>query len=151
VSVLAMPLRPPAPRAGVRECLRLRPDPAELPLAREFADAAASRFGLDEEQRYDFKVATSEAVANAFEHGLPCWDGTIHLWAREEEDRLVVGVRNAGEFVFRPPPLDPLAERGRGLTLISHLVDEVALTRIGDHVVIELGKRRSPPEAPPSE
>jgi anti-sigma regulatory factor (Ser/Thr protein kinase) len=123
--------------------LRLVPDPAELPRARDFADDAAEGFGFTEAERYDFKLAASEAVANAFEHGLPCWDGTVHLWTREDEETLVFGVRNAGEFVFRPPPVDPLAERGRGLTLISNLVDELALTRVGDHVVVELGKRRA--------
>jgi anti-sigma regulatory factor (Ser/Thr protein kinase) len=138
-----MPLRPAAPRGGVRNCLRLRPDPAELPRARDFADDAAARFGFGPAERYDFKLAASEAVANAFEHGLPCWDGTIHLWTRHHEDALVFGVRNAGEFVFRLPPLDPLAERGRGLTLISSLVDELALMRVGDHVVVEMGKRRA--------
>jgi anti-sigma regulatory factor (Ser/Thr protein kinase) len=141
-----MPLQPPAPRAGVRDFLRLRPDPAELPRARAFADAAAGMFGLDSRGRHDFKLAASEAVANALEHGYPCWDGTIHLWTMEDEDGLVLGVRNAGEFIFRPPPSDPLAERGRGLILISQLVDMVALTRVGDHVVVELLKRR--PAAP---
>jgi anti-sigma regulatory factor (Ser/Thr protein kinase) len=140
-----MPLRPPAPRAGVRNCLRLRPDPADLTQARDFASDAASQFGLGHAERYDFTMAASEAVANALEHGLPCWDGTIHLWTREEEETLVLGVRNAGEFIFRPPPLDPLAERGRGLTMISKLVDELALMRVGDHVVVELLMRRPAP------
>jgi serine/threonine-protein kinase RsbW len=138
-----MPLRPPPPRAEARNCLRLRPDAAQLPLARDFAEEAGAEFGFGPRERHDFKLAASEAVANAMEHGLPCWDGTIHLWTREEEHTLVFGVRNAGEFVFRPPPTDPLAERGRGLTLISNLVDEVALTRVADHVVIEIGMRRA--------
>jgi anti-sigma regulatory factor (Ser/Thr protein kinase) len=127
--------------------MRLRPDPAELALARKFAAAAGSRFGLGDAQRYDFTMATSEAVANALEHGLPCWDGTIHLWTREEGETLVLAIRNAGEFVFKPPPLDPLAERGRGLTMMSKLVDEVALRRVGDHVVVELLMRRPPSDA----
>jgi anti-sigma regulatory factor (Ser/Thr protein kinase) len=123
--------------------LRISPDPAELPRARQFAATAAARFGLEPAERYDFMLAASEAVANAVEHGLPCWDGAIHLWTSEEEHGLTFGVRNGGEFVFRPPPRDPLAERGRGLVMITSLVDVASLTRVGDHVVLELLKRRN--------
>jgi anti-sigma regulatory factor (Ser/Thr protein kinase) len=122
--------------------LRLRHDPSELGRAREFADAAAARFGLGRADREDFKLATSEAVANAIEHGLPCWDGAIHLWTTERGGALTLGVRNGGEFAFKPPPTDPLAERGRGLILITELVDAVALSRIGNHIQLELSKER---------
>jgi anti-sigma regulatory factor (Ser/Thr protein kinase) len=143
MTVLAMPRPQSAPRPDVHCGLRLQPHESEVHRAREFADAAAVRFGLSEDERYDFRLAASEAAANAIEHGLPCWDGAIHLWTTEAENTLTFGVRNAGEFVFKPPPTDPLAERGRGLTVISRLVDVVELSRVGDHVVIELVMRRS--------
>jgi anti-sigma regulatory factor (Ser/Thr protein kinase) len=120
--------------------LRLVPLASELGRAREFADAAAARFGLTGRDRDGFKLAASEVVANAIEHGLPCGDGTIHLWTYEREGRLVFGVRNAGEFEFRPPPTDPLADRGRGLILIAELVDSVALSCTPGHVQMELTK-----------
>ena len=127
----------------VRHCgLRLRHDPAELKRARAFAEAAAARFGLDRTARQDFKLAASEAVANAIEHGRPCFDGAIHLWTAEADTTLTLGVRNGGEFTFAPPAADPLAERGRGLILMAGLVDEVALSRIGDDIQIELSKER---------
>ena len=120
--------------------LRLRPDPTELGRARRFAGAAAERFGLSHRERDDFKLAASEAVANALEHGLPCWDGAIHVWITEREDTLVLGIRNGGEFMFDLPPADPFAERGRGLPMISNLVDRVALRRVGGHIQMELSK-----------
>jgi anti-sigma regulatory factor (Ser/Thr protein kinase) len=123
--------------------LRLRHDASELRRARQFADAAAARFGLSRAEREDFKLATSEAVANAIEHGQPCWDGAIQVWTSERDRTLTLGVRNGGEFAFKPPPSDPLAERGRGLTLIADLVDAVALSRIGNHIQVELSKERS--------
>jgi anti-sigma regulatory factor (Ser/Thr protein kinase) len=141
MTVLALPRRNAAP-GGTRQGLRLAPDPCELSRARDFAEAAAERFGLSPREQHDFKLAASEAVANAIEHGLPCADGAIHVWTSEEEHTLTLGVRNAGEFIFTPPPTDPLAERGRGLVLIGSLVDVAALTRVGDDVVIELVKRR---------
>jgi anti-sigma regulatory factor (Ser/Thr protein kinase) len=126
-----------------RGVLRLRPDPSELARAREFAAAAADQFGLTGEDRDDFRLAASEAVANAIEHGLPCWDGAIHLWASERDGALMLCVRNGGDFIFEPPPQDPLAERGRGLTLIANLVDAVTLIKTDDHVQVELSKGRA--------
>jgi anti-sigma regulatory factor (Ser/Thr protein kinase) len=123
--------------------LRLRPDPVELGRARSFAEAAAARCGFGPTARQDFKLATSEAVSNAIEHGLPCPDGAIHLWIAERDSSLTLAVRNRGEFEFKPPSPDPLAARGRGLTLMTELVDTVALSRIGsDLIQVELTKER---------
>src|SRR6478735_9026668 len=60
--------------------LRLRPDAVEVARARGFAEAAATRCGFGPAAQEDFKLATSEAVSNAIEHGLPCPDGAIHRW-----------------------------------------------------------------------
>ena len=143
MTVLSLPRRGSKRRPAEHRGLRVRPDAGELGRAREFADAAAARFGLDRAGREEFKLAASEAVANAIEHGLPCADGSVHLWIEEREDTLTLAVRNRGEFVFKPPPIDPLADRGRGLTVMAGLVDRVTLIRIGDHVQIELSKERT--------
>jgi anti-sigma regulatory factor (Ser/Thr protein kinase) len=143
MTVLTLPRRGSKRRSSTHSGLRLRPDPAELGRARDFADAAAGRFGLDRTGCEGFKLAVSEAVANAIEHGLPCADGTIHVWTDEGAETLTLAVRNRGEFVFKPPPVDPLADRGRGLTVMAGLVDRVALIRIGDEIQIELTLERS--------
>jgi hypothetical protein len=115
--------------------LLLRHDPSELARAREFADAAATRFGLGRKDCEDFRLA-------AIDHGLPCWDGAIHLWTIEGEGALTLGVRNGGEFFFGEAVADTMAERGRGLTMIAQLVDAVALSRVGGDVQLELLKER---------
>jgi anti-sigma regulatory factor (Ser/Thr protein kinase) len=122
--------------------LRLRPAASELSRARDFADAAALRFGLTDGERYDFTLATSEAVANAIEHGRACSDGTIHLWVTERPRRLTLGVRDAGRFVPKAAEPDPLCDRGRGFTMMSGLVDAVALSRVDGHTHVELSKHR---------
>jgi anti-sigma regulatory factor (Ser/Thr protein kinase) len=127
---------------GARE-LRLSPDPCELVTARRFARAAAERFGLDAPGSRDFVLAANEAVANAMEHGRPCWDGTIHTWVCERADTLTFGVRDAGNFEVKPLPGELLSERGRGLVLMSALVDEVALRRARGHTHLELLKQRA--------
>src|SRR4051794_29585496 len=97
--------------------LRLQSDPAELSRVRRFAHAAATRFGMSRTDREDFMLAASEAVANAIEHGCPCCDGVIHVWAAEQGESLTLGVRNGGEFGFDAGTADTFAERGRGLPL----------------------------------
>jgi anti-sigma regulatory factor (Ser/Thr protein kinase) len=122
--------------------LRLRPLASELQRARRFADDAAALFGLDQRERHDFRLAASEAVANAIEHGRACSDGMIHLWVSQRPRRLTLGVRDAGTFVPKPPEDDPLRERGRGLLLMSGLVDVLALSRVDGHTQVELSKHR---------
>ena len=126
---------------GVLE-LRLRPRASELARARGFAAAAARRFGLDPGRRYDLALATSEAVANAIEHGRPCRDGTIEMWITEQPDTISVLVRDAGRFELGPLPPEPLPERGRGLRLMSRLVDEIAIRCPPGHTEVELSMRR---------
>jgi anti-sigma regulatory factor (Ser/Thr protein kinase) len=122
--------------------LRLRSDASQLALARDFADAAAERFGFDEVDRYQFKLAVSEAVANAIEHGRACSDGTIHVWVAERPRRLTLGVRNAGSFMPSLATNDSLHERGRGIAMMSGLVDVLALSRVDGHTQVELSKHR---------
>jgi anti-sigma regulatory factor (Ser/Thr protein kinase) len=122
--------------------LRLRPLASELGRARMFAGDAAARFGLDDRECHGFALATSEAVANAIEHGRACSDGTIHVWVSERPRRLTLGVRDAGTFVPKPADEDPLRDRGRGFVTMSGLVDVVALSRVDGHTHVELSKHR---------
>jgi anti-sigma B factor antagonist len=123
--------------------LHVAPAASELGRVRGFAAAAAFRFGLDPRERHDFTVAANEAVANAIQHGRPCHDGAIHLWVTENDERLTLGVRDAGVFALDPPPDDPLPESGRGLKLMSHLVDALALSRTDGHTHVELSMTRA--------
>jgi serine/threonine-protein kinase RsbW len=122
--------------------LRLDAHPTEVSRARRFARTAATRFGMSHPEAEDFTLAASEAVANAIEHGSPCHDGAIHVWATEHAGTLTLGVRNGGEFGFGPREPDPFGERGRGLTLIAGLVDRVALRHLNGHTQLELTKGR---------
>jgi anti-sigma B factor antagonist len=122
--------------------LHVAPQASELARVRGFAAAAAFRFGLDPRERHNFTVAASEAVANAIEHGRPCEDQTILVWVSEEGGTLTFGVRDGGEFVLDPLPADPLPDGGRGLQVMSSLVDNVALRRTDGYTDVELSKRR---------
>jgi anti-sigma regulatory factor (Ser/Thr protein kinase) len=122
--------------------LWLPSDSAHLAHARAFADSAAERFGFDEDERYQFKLAASEAVANAIEHGEPFANGRLRLRVRTSIGRLVFSVEDRGNFKEPGLPADPVTERGRGLMLIALMVDEVDISRSDDRTVVTIAKGR---------
>jgi anti-sigma regulatory factor (Ser/Thr protein kinase) len=125
----------------VRE-LSVLPELGDLGRVRAFAELAALEFELSEAATYEFKLAASEAVANAIEHGLPCRDGLIHVWVSVGRDRLGFGVRDCGDFARRPSQPGTLSERGRGLSTISALMDEMTVRCQSGETVVEFAKRR---------
>jgi anti-sigma regulatory factor (Ser/Thr protein kinase) len=126
-----------------REQLELKADPGELASVRRFVDAAAARFGLEDQERYEFTFAVNEAVSNAIEHGRPSPDGKIRLHVGEEEGALVFEVEDHGTFAPGPAAIDPLPERGRGLAFMAATMDEVDVRRGSNGTVVRLCKRRA--------
>jgi anti-sigma regulatory factor (Ser/Thr protein kinase) len=123
--------------------LRLPAEPSQLAVARQFAEEAAERFGLDETDAYQFKLAVSEAVANAIEHGCPYPDGTIALRLYEETHTLTAEIVDCGRFTTTLAQQGALAERGRGLAFMTVFVDELDIMRGEDHTAVRLTKYRS--------
>ena len=105
--------------------LHLTAELSRLPEARSWADEAAREFGFDEMVRYQIKMAVSEGVANAVEHGSSSSTDEIRLRAVGEGDSLAFYVRDSGRFVPRVSPRGELPERGRGLAFLAQLMDEV--------------------------
>jgi serine/threonine-protein kinase RsbW len=126
-----------------REQLELKADPCELATVRRFVDAAAARFGLEDQERYEFTFAVNEAVSNAIEHGRPSPDGKIRLHVGEEDGALVFEVEDHGTFAPGPAAIDPLYERGRGLAFMAATMDEVDVRRGSKGTVVRLCKRRA--------
>jgi serine/threonine-protein kinase RsbW len=126
-----------------REQLELKADPGELATVRRFVDAAAVRFGLEDQERYEFTFAVNEAVSNAIEHGRPAPDGKIRLHVGEEDGALVFEVEDHGTFAPGPAAIDPLHERGRGLAFMASTMDEVDVRRGSNGTVVRLCKRRA--------
>lgn len=91
----------------------------------------------------DVVLASSEAVANAAEHGSGGDPGAhVLLRARVEPagrgDTVVVEVRDRGQW--REPRPGRTAERGRGLTIMRALVDQVQV-QPGDGTTVVLRRR----------
>jgi anti-sigma regulatory factor (Ser/Thr protein kinase) len=126
-----------------QQLLRLPADPSQLAVARQFAEDAAARFGLDETDCYQFKLAVSEAVANAIEHGSTTPDDPIRLQVVHEGDALAFYVSDGGTFIEPSMVYDHelMDERGRGLGFIELLMDDVAINPSPEGTVIRFAKR----------
>ncbi len=120
--------------------LEIDADFASMPDVRAFADAAAQDAGFGQEARYGIKSAFGEAVANAIEHGSKPGD-TIHLWARVEDDSLVLSVHDSGMFIPRVEPRGELPERGRGLAFMGEMMDEVQVHPSREGTLVRLAKK----------
>jgi len=110
--------------------------------ARDFAARAAADFGLDGSACYDVKLAMSEAVTNAIQHGSSSPDDPIRILVLAEGTALVFEVLDTGRFVPRVTRRGELSESGRGLEFMRVLMDEVDL-RAGDGgTLMRFAKRR---------
>ena len=119
-------------------------EPTELAETRRLADEAAASYGLKEPERFAFAFAVNEAVSNAIEHGSPSPEGTIRLRFAEERDGLVFSVQDYGEFTPQAKLPDEPSTRGRGLTLMATMVEELGLCRGSTGTLVRLIKRRPP-------
>lgn len=91
--------------------------------------------GLDNEGTQDLILATSEAVANAVQHG-EAWSNDCILLVTEPSARgLRVEVSDCGRFdsTLEPAPLE--ATCGRGIAIIAAVVDRLEV-RNGDRQTV---------------
>jgi anti-sigma regulatory factor (Ser/Thr protein kinase) len=110
--------------------------------ARDFAERAAADFGLDGRACYDVKLAMSEAVTNAIQHGSSSSHDPIQILVLAEGPSLVFEVLDTGRFVPRVTRRGELSESGRGLEFMRVLMDEVDV-RPGDAgTLMRFAKRR---------
>ena len=123
--------------------LRIPADLSRLRDARDWAAAAAADFGLEEDERFQVRLATSEAVTNAILHGSASGADAVEIGAHEEGDALVFEVSDAGLPADTRSAAEPLSEGGRGLELVGLVMDEVELERRGEGSVLRYAKRRA--------
>ena len=121
----------------------LRADLRLLKEAREFAERAALDFGLENGACYQVKLAMSEAVTNAIQHGSASPEDPIRIWAVEEGGALVFEVLDTGRFRPRVARRgDPLPDSGRGLEFLRLLMDEVDVRPGTKGTLLRFAKRR---------
>jgi anti-sigma regulatory factor (Ser/Thr protein kinase) len=119
----------------------LRADPASAAVARAFAGEAAQDLGCDRVATEAFRLGTTEAVANAVEHGAPCDNGLISVSVYIEAGCLTTEIRDCGDFKAARQPENSLDERGRGLPLMFAVMDHVEIDSVPGQTVVRLARR----------
>jgi anti-sigma regulatory factor (Ser/Thr protein kinase) len=110
-------------------------------LARDIAERAAADFGFDEDGRYQVKLALSEAVTNAIQHGSQSPEDPIRILITEEAGALVFEVSDTGRFVPRVTRRGQMPESGRGMEFMRLMMDEVDLRPGREGTMLRLAKR----------
>jgi anti-sigma regulatory factor (Ser/Thr protein kinase) len=109
--------------------------------ARDFAEQVATEYGFDPNVRYQLKLAMSEAVTNAIQHGSSSTADKVRIAAVDENGALTFYVRDTGRFVPRVRRGDDMPESGRGLEFMRRLMDEVDLQPGMDGTLVRFSKR----------
>jgi serine/threonine-protein kinase RsbW len=126
-----------------RQEMTIKADLSCLAEVRRFTDRACRAYGFSPDISYQIKLAMSEAVANAIEHGSTTPDDPIRLQVVYEGDAIAFYVSDGGTFIEPSMVYDHelMDERGRGLGFIELLMDDVAINPSPEGTVIRFAKR----------
>lgn len=126
----------------IERLLEIPPDTARLGEVRELVDGAALDAGFGERERFQIRLAVSEAVTNAIRHGSPDAErDRIEVRCRAEQGGLAVYVRDRGRFGPRGDSYARSGIGGRGLAFMGTLMDEVDVRIEDSGTVLRLAKR----------
>jgi serine/threonine-protein kinase RsbW len=112
---------------------------------RAAVERVAKECGLDRGERFDLKLAATEAVTNALK-GSP-ENHTVEVTVAGHEDAVNIEVVDHGVFsrVRAAPHRGPDAESGRGIPIILALVDEVEFAQTSRGTRVRMSKRAAGP------
>jgi serine/threonine-protein kinase RsbW len=112
-----------------------------VPLARAVVRETASALRLDRSTTWELVLATSEAFANAVEHGRPCDPRGIMLRLERRGEQLLVEVSDCGCFPPEVRTQKRRGEGGRGISIIAAIVDHLEVVRDAGATRVRFGKR----------
>lgn len=117
----------------IKLVLFLPRDAASVPVTRQILDNCLDILGVVADTRTDIALALSEACANVILHAGP--GDEYEVKARALDGRCVIEVENtSGTALTLAPaeqPVPPMAEHGRGLSIINAVADNLQLTGNG--------------------
>jgi anti-sigma regulatory factor (Ser/Thr protein kinase) len=119
----------------------IRADLTNLKEARDFVDRAAADFGFDADGRYQVKLALSEAITNAIQHGSSSPLQNVWIGVAEQAGALVFEVTDNGRFVPRVERRGAMPESGRGLEFMRLMMDQVDVRSSPEGTRLRLTKR----------
>jgi anti-sigma regulatory factor (Ser/Thr protein kinase) len=121
--------------------MTIEANPERLAEAREWAHAAAVDAGFDDPGCYQVKLAMSEAVANAIQHGSRAASDRIRIEIFQRDGSLVFEIRDNGTFEAPLARASIDDESGRGLELLTLMMDEVHISSTGEGSLLRFAKR----------
>ena len=119
----------------------LAPAPESAQQARAIIRDVASELKLDGSTTFDLMLATTEAFANAIEHGEPCDPRGIRLRVESRYGGLGVEVRDCGYRSDQPRTRKLAGEGGRGMPIIAALMDDLEVSPEGEGTRVRFGKQ----------
>jgi serine/threonine-protein kinase RsbW len=132
-------------RQATQVDLKLDGRPTATRELRAAVERVAERCGLDPSERFDLKLAATEAVTNALKRTPE--NHTVEVTVAGHEDAVDVQVVDQG--VFSPlratPHRNSDSESGRGIPIILALVDEVEFAQTARGTRLRMSKRAAGP------
>jgi serine/threonine-protein kinase RsbW len=122
--------------------------PASARVARSIVRDAAAEVGLNGDGAWDLMLATSEAFANAIQHGRAWANECILLTTEPCAGGLRVEVTDCGAFNGTPEPTPIDATSGRGIPIIAAVVDRLEVQNGNGRTLVRF-ERHAPAEALP--
>lgn len=108
--------------------------PAAVPIVRRALQRYAAGLGLDDDRRYALITAVGEAMANAVEHAYGDRPGIVRLSLSAGPNDLRVTIEDDGCW----KSTQQCEERGRGISLMRSLMDDVVISTAATHTAIRL-------------
>ena len=116
--------------------------PRRLQDARDWARRVAAEAGLGEPDCYQVRLAMSEAVANAIQHGSTEETDRIRIEAFQRNGKLIFEIGDTGDGVTAPVAHSSMDdESGRGLEVLEMIMDDVELVSSSGGSVLRFAKR----------
>jgi len=119
--------------------------PASATRARALVRDAASSLSLDGSTTWELMLATTEAMANAIEHGEPCDPRGIYLRVEALDGSVEVEVCDCGGcFAARSSAAKPDDQSGRGMPIIAAIMDQLEVVPSSGLTRVRFEKRLVP-------
>jgi serine/threonine-protein kinase RsbW len=116
--------------------------PEGVPQARAIVREMASELRLDGATTWELMLATTEAFANAVEHGRPCDPRGIFLRVEMRDGRVGVEVSDCGGcFPRTSSSRKRRGEGGRGMRIIAAIMDHLEVVRDARATRVRFWKR----------
>jgi PAS domain S-box-containing protein len=126
----------PLPAPSDRISLTLPADPSSLAGLRRRLARFLHATGASEAEQYEVTLSICEAAGNAIEHAYGPGDATYDVEATFVDGELVATVRDSGSWRERRDE-----HRGRGLSIIETLMDDVNVAAEEDGTVVTMRRR----------